>query len=152
MKGISFTYCKIFPKQALPEVSYTTGPISHAGPARLALLLTFCLKMSFQMFLENIEAAERTEESAELMTAAEMAPRPTKETKLGVRCWMTSGRIMAVWLLVMQVSTALHSRVVSFQSAGRRMAEVGEGREREIYKKGDRGHGGGREEKIYWSL
>lgn len=70
-----------------------------------------------------MEAAERTEESAELMTAAEMAPRPTKETKEGVRCWMTRGRIIAVWLLVMQVSTASQTNVVSFQSDARWVRE-----------------------------
>lgn len=31
------------------------------------------------MFLANIEDADRTEESAELITAAEIAPRPTNE-------------------------------------------------------------------------
>lgn len=70
------------------------------------------------MFLENMEAAESTEESALLMTAAEMAPRPMKETKLGVRYWMTKGRIMAVFSLVMQASGASHSKSVSFQAAG----------------------------------
>lgn len=70
------------------------------------------------MFLENMEAAESTDESALLMTAAEIAPRPMKETKLGVRYWMTSGRIMAVCSLVMQMSGASHSNPVSFHAGG----------------------------------
>ena len=48
-------------------------------------LLTFCLNILFQIFLANMEAAERTEESAELITAALIAPSPMKETKPGVR-------------------------------------------------------------------
>lgn len=75
------------------------------------------------MFLENMEAAERTEESAELITAAEMAPRPTKETKEGVRYWITRGRIMAVCLEAMQVVLSSQTRSVSFQSAAREEKE-----------------------------
>ena len=41
-----------------------------------------------------MEEAERTELSAELMTAAETAPRPKKETAVGVRYCSTIGRIM----------------------------------------------------------
>ena len=51
------------------------------------------------MFLANMELAERMEESAEDMTAAETAPRPKKETKGGQRCWRTMGRIMSAWSL-----------------------------------------------------
>ena len=47
-----------------------------------ALELTFCLKISLYTFLANIEEAERTEESAEDITAAETAPRPKNATKL----------------------------------------------------------------------
>lgn len=42
-----------------------------------------------------MELAERMEESADDMTAAETAPRPKKETKDGQRCWSTMGRIMS---------------------------------------------------------
>ena len=38
-----------------------------------------------------MELAERTEESAEDMTAAEIAPKPKKETHLGVRYCRTKG-------------------------------------------------------------
>lgn len=88
---------------------------------RTRTTLTFCLKISFQILRENMEAADNTEESAELMTAAEMAPRPTKETKEGVRCWMTSGRIMAVWFLEIQNSASSHTRSVAFQSTLNRL-------------------------------
>ena len=44
--------------------------------------LTLCLKISLYTFLANIEEAERTEESAEDITAAETAPRPKNATKL----------------------------------------------------------------------
>jgi hypothetical protein len=43
-----------------------------------------------------MELAERTLESAEDMTAAETAPKPKKDTKLGVRYCRTIGRIMLV--------------------------------------------------------
>jgi hypothetical protein len=43
-----------------------------------------------------MELAESTLESAEDITAAETAPRPKKETKLGVRYCRTIGRIMLV--------------------------------------------------------
>lgn len=44
------------------------------------------------MFLANIEAAERIDESDDDMTAAETAPRPTNETAAGVRYCKTIGR------------------------------------------------------------
>lgn len=47
------------------------------------------------MFLANMELAERMDESADDMTAADTAPRPKKETKGGQRCWSTMGRIMS---------------------------------------------------------
>ena len=43
-----------------------------------------------------MEEAERTEESAEDMTAADTAPRPKKEAALGVRYCNTIGRIIRV--------------------------------------------------------
>ena len=45
------------------------------------------------MFLENIELAERVDESADDMTAAETAPSPMNETAEGVRYCRTKGRI-----------------------------------------------------------
>lgn len=47
------------------------------------------------MFLANMELADRMDESAEDMTAADTAPRPKKETKGGQRCWSTMGRIIS---------------------------------------------------------
>jgi len=47
-------------------------------------------------FLANIELAERMLLSAEDITAADTAPSPKKETKSGVRCCKTKGRIMLV--------------------------------------------------------
>lgn len=51
------------------------------------------------MFLANMELAERMEESADDMTAADTAPRPKKDTNGGQRCWSTMGRIMSAWSL-----------------------------------------------------
>lgn len=42
-----------------------------------------------------MELADRMEESAEDMTAAETAPSPKKEMYAGQRCWRTIGRIMS---------------------------------------------------------
>jgi hypothetical protein len=44
----------------------------------------------------NIDAEDRTEESAEDITAAETAPIPTKDTAFGVRYWKTSGTTIDV--------------------------------------------------------
>lgn len=43
------------------------------------------------MFLANMDAADRMDESEEDMTAAETAPSPTKETAAGVRYCSTMG-------------------------------------------------------------
>ena len=43
-----------------------------------------------------MELAERTDESAEDITAAEMAPRPKNDTHLGVRYCKTRGRTSLV--------------------------------------------------------
>lgn len=51
------------------------------------------------MFLANMELAERMEESADDMTAAETAPKPKKETNGGQRCWRTMGNIMSASVL-----------------------------------------------------
>lgn len=47
------------------------------------------------MFRANMELAERMEESAEDITAADTAPKPKKETNGGQRCCRTMGRIMS---------------------------------------------------------
>lgn len=46
--------------------------------------------------LANMEEALSTLESADDMTAADTAPSPKNDTKSGVRCCSTSGRIMDV--------------------------------------------------------
>lgn len=45
------------------------------------------------MFRANMELADKMEESADDMTAAETAPRPKKATQGGVRYCITKGRI-----------------------------------------------------------
>ena len=45
------------------------------------------------MFRANIELADKTEESADDMTAADTAPRPTKVIGAGQRYCITIGRI-----------------------------------------------------------
>lgn len=42
-----------------------------------------------------MELAERIEESADDITAADTAPKPKKETNGGQRCCRTMGRIMS---------------------------------------------------------
>lgn len=67
-----------------------------------------------------MELAERMLESAEDMTAAETAPRPTNDTAVGVRYWSTMGSTSdlsnsAVWLVAFPVglkkSVLVQSRV-----------------------------------------
>ena len=48
-----------------------------------------------------MELAERTEESADDITAAEMAPKPKNETHLGVRYCRTKGNTSLVSAMVM---------------------------------------------------
>lgn len=60
------------------------------------------------MLRENMELAERMLESAEDMTAADTAPRPTNDTAVGVRYWSTMGSTSdlsnsAVWLVAFPV-------------------------------------------------
>jgi len=50
------------------------------------------------MFLANMELAERIEESAEDITAAETAPRPKYATKSGQRFCITMGNIISLLL------------------------------------------------------
>ena len=46
---------------------------------------TFCLKTHLYTLRANIEEAASTDESADDMTAADTAPRPTNETASGHR-------------------------------------------------------------------
>ena len=56
--------------------------------------LTLGLKISFQTFLANIDDADKTEESADDITAAETAPRPKNDTNAGVKYCRTMGKII----------------------------------------------------------
>ena len=47
--------------------------------------LTCGRMVNFQMLCANMDAADSTDESAEDITAADIAPSPTKETHFGVR-------------------------------------------------------------------
>ena len=51
------------------------------------------MSITNQILWANILAADKMDESAELITAAEIAPSPIVETKGGVRCCSTRGRI-----------------------------------------------------------
>lgn len=51
------------------------------------------------MFRANMELADKMEESAEDITAAETAPRPKKEMYTGQRYFRTIGKIMSASLL-----------------------------------------------------
>lgn len=53
-------------------------------------------KINLYTLRANIEAADKTDESAEDITAADTAPNPKNETKSGVRYCRTMGRIMLV--------------------------------------------------------
>lgn len=71
-----------------------------------------------QPYLANMEEADSTLESAEDMTAADTAPSPKNDTKSGVRCCSTSGRIMEVWSDVSSPSGVRSPRKpVSFHAA-----------------------------------
>ena len=52
------------------------------------------------MLCPNMELADKTEESALDMTAAEMAPNPMKETHVGVRYCNTMGSVRRVSMMV----------------------------------------------------
>ena len=65
------------------------------------------------------------EESAELITAAEMAPSPMVETNGGVKCCNTRGSIFDVWPQSSGVSREpLTDHVVFSQSVARAMAPI----------------------------
>lgn len=69
-------------------------------PTRITQMISisdaFCRKISRYTLRANIEAADRTDESADDITAAETAPNPKNETKSGVRYCNTIGKIMLV--------------------------------------------------------
>lgn len=57
------------------------------------------------MFRANIELADKIEESADDMTAADTAPRPKNEMQTGQRYWSTIGKIISASLLAMGSGT-----------------------------------------------
>lgn len=73
-------------------------------PIRITQIISisdaFCRKMSRYTLRANIEAADKTDESADDMTAAETAPKPKNDTKSGVKYCKTMGKIMLVWSAV----------------------------------------------------
>lgn len=69
-------------------------------PTRITQMISisdaFCRKMSLYTLRANIEAADKTDESADDITAAETAPNPKNETKSGVKYCKTIGKIILV--------------------------------------------------------
>lgn len=59
-----------------------------------------CRKINRYTFRANMDDADSTDESAELITAADTAPSPKNDTKSGVRYCSTIGRIMLVSCVV----------------------------------------------------
>lgn len=66
------------------------------------------------MFRANMELADKIEESADDITAADTAPRPKNEIQTGQRYWSTIGKIISASFLVMGSGTPYS---VSFQAA-----------------------------------
>lgn len=56
----------------------------------------FCLNINRYTLRANIDAAERTDESADDITAADTAPKPKNDTKSGVKYCKTIGKIILV--------------------------------------------------------
>lgn len=69
-------------------------------PTRITQMISisdaFCLKINLYTLRANMEAADRTEESADDITAADTAPRPKNDTKSGVKYCKTIGNIILV--------------------------------------------------------
>lgn len=66
------------------------------------------------MFRANMELADKIEESADDITAADTAPRPKNEIQTGQRYWSTIGKIISASFLDMGSGTPYS---VSFQAA-----------------------------------
>lgn len=60
--------------------------------------------VSLYIFLANMELAERIEESADDMTAADIAPRPINDTTGGVRCCNDMGSTIEALNCALEVS------------------------------------------------
>lgn len=64
-----------------------------------------------------MELAERMEESVDDITAAATAPKPMKETQVGVRYCRTRGRMLDAWSLGIGTGfLSIVAYVVAFQS------------------------------------
>jgi len=72
----------------------------------------------------NIEAADRIEESAELITAAEIAPKPIVDTTGGVRVAKTIGKILSVSPHSSGLYFPVSKKLVSLQSVLRAIAPI----------------------------
>ena len=83
------------------------------------------MMISYHILCANIDAADKIEESAELITAAEIAPNPMVETNGGVKCCNTRGSIFDVWPQSSGVSREpLTDHVVFSQSVARAIAPI----------------------------
>ena len=63
-----------------------------------------------------MELAERTDESADDMTAAEMAPRPTNEIPIGVRYCKTRGKVKRLSSILPALSKNVEFGMMASQS------------------------------------
>lgn len=74
-------------------------PTTHI-PTRITHIISisdaFCRNINRYTFRANIEAADKTDESADDITAADTAPNPKNDTKAGVKYCSTIGKIMLV--------------------------------------------------------
>lgn len=99
-KNINHTYHNPYIEgivNAIIVANTPTTKIETRITQMISISEALCLKISLYTFLANIELADKTEESAEDITAAETAPRPKKDTKSGVKCCKTIGKIILVW-------------------------------------------------------
>lgn len=77
------------------------------------------------MLCANIELAERTEESADDMTAAEIAPRPTNDMPIGVRYCRTRGNVSRLSAIRPALSRNVEFGMMDAQSVNIRAKVIG---------------------------
>ena len=70
--------------------------IEEKNKTKKDIILTFFLIIKLYILCPNMELADKTDESALDITAAEIAPRPIKETHPGVRYCKTMGKTSRV--------------------------------------------------------
>ncbi len=90
-------------KQARAPTAKIPNRMTHKICFSLALLQ----KSGCATLCANIEAAENIDESADDITAAEIAPRPTNETAGGQRYCRTRGSTNFLFSGIMILSTVL---------------------------------------------